>query len=52
MDTNTYSYRITAASLADAVSIGNFTLDTYDEYRAFKLAQDVVKFKFRVNPAA
>ena len=50
--TNTYSYKITAAALADAVSIGNFTLDTYDEYRAFKLAQDVVKFKFRVNPAA
>ena len=50
--TNTYSYKITAAALADAVSIGDFTLDTYDEYRAFKLAQDVVKFKFRVNPAA
>ena len=50
--TNTYSYKITAAALADAISIGDFELDTYDEYRAFKLAQDVVKFKFRVNPAA
>ncbi len=50
--TNTYSYKITADALADAVSIGNFVLDNYDEYRAFKLAQDVVKFKFRVNPAS
>lgn len=50
--TNTYSYKITAAALAGAISIDNFTLETYDEYRAFKLAQDIVKFKFRVNPAA
>ena len=50
--TNTYSYKITAAELIGAVSIDDFELDTYDEYRAFKLAQDVVKFKFRVNPAA
>ena len=50
--TNTYSYKITAAALADAVSIGDFSIDNYDKYKEFKLAQDVVKFKFRVNPAA
>ena len=48
--TNTYSCEITAAQLENSVTIGDFTIDTYDEYRAFKLAQDVVKFKFRVNP--
>lgn len=50
--TNTYSYKITADALEDAVSIGDFSIDNYDKYKAFKLAQDVVKFKFRVNPAA
>lgn len=50
--TNTYSYKITADALEGAVSIGEFSIDNYDRYKAFKLAQDVVKFKFRVNPAA
>ena len=45
-----YTYTINAADLAGAVTMDSFHLQNYDAYKAFKTAQDVVKFKFRVKP--
>lgn len=47
-----YTYEINAADLAGAVTMESFHLPTYDDYKLFKVAQDVVKFKFRVNAGA
>jgi hypothetical protein len=48
--TYVYTYTVSAAQLADAVTMESFNLPNYDAYRSFKTAQDIVKFKFRVSP--
>lgn len=47
-----YTYTITAATIKDAISIGQFHLPTEDEYVAFKAVIQDVKFRVRVTPAA
>jgi hypothetical protein len=47
-----YTYTITADTVEDAISIGNFHLPTEDEYKEFKTAIQDVKFRVKVAPAA
>jgi hypothetical protein len=47
-----YTYTITAATVEDAISIGEFHLPTEDEYEEFKTAIQDVKFRVKVAPAA
>ena len=47
-----YTYTITADTIKDAISIGNFHLPSEDDYVAFKAVIQDVKFRVKVTPAA
>ena len=51
-DGNVYTYTYAASNLAGAISIGEFTLHTYTEYKAFSAEQVKATFKVQVNPGA
>ena len=52
-DGNVYTYTISAADLAGAVTLNNgFYLDTHDEYTAFQNAQMKAIFRLNVKAAA
>ena len=45
-----YTYTFDASNLANAISIGDFTLHTYTEYQAFSAEQVKTTFKVQVTP--
>ena len=47
-----FTYTITADTIKDAISIGNFHLPSEDDYTEFKSVIQDVKFRVKVSPAA